>query len=180
MSKTNSLGNSERLITIHKRKLPHWEWQGSTYFLTFSTIPGIILIDNEKDIALSTIRFFANQRYTLYSCVVMETHIHCILQPFKNKDAISSSEIIAPTFSNTSYSLSQITHSIKSYSSHKINAERHRKGKIWLTETYDRILRDENEFLEKLQYILDNPVKAGIVEKPEDYKWLFVEILTDS
>jgi len=24
-----------------------------------------------------------------------------------------------------------------------------------------------------MNYILYNPVKAGLVEKPEDYKWLF-------
>jgi pyocin large subunit-like protein len=47
------------------------------------------------------------------------------------------------------------------------------KQRIWQDENYDRNNRDEEEYAQKTNYIIYNPVKAGFVEKPEDYGWLF-------
>jgi REP element-mobilizing transposase RayT len=71
------------------------------------------------------------------------------------------------------YSLSQITHSIKSYSANRIQKLLNIKGSIWQDENYDRIVRNENEYVEKVNYIVNNPLKAGLVGKPKDYRWLF-------
>ena len=64
---------------------------------------------------------------------------------------------------------------IKSYSSHIIKKKLNIKENIWVDENYDRIVRDDKELSEKLNYIITNPVKAGIVIEPENYKWLFIE-----
>lgn len=53
------------------------------------------------------------------------------------------------------------------------------RGSVWLDESYDRIIRDEVEWLEKLAYIVSNPVKAGLAERPEDYRWLYCEGLRE-
>ena len=71
------------------------------------------------------------------------------------------------------YSLSKIMHSIKSYTAHEINKLRDRKGSVWLHESYDRIMRDYEEFEEKLRYISMNPIKAGIADEAGRYKWLY-------
>jgi putative transposase len=39
-----------------------------------------------------------------------------------------------------------------------------RKGSFWQIEPYDRLVRDENEYFNTLRYIVDNPVKAGLVK----------------
>ena len=36
--------------------------------------------------------------------------------------------------------------------------------KVWLDENYDRIIRDNNEFQEKMNYIINNPAKTNLVE----------------
>jgi putative transposase len=36
---------------------------------------------------------------------------------------------------------------------------------------YDRNVRDEREFVVKLRYLHRNPVKRGLVNAPEDWKW---------
>ena len=51
--------------------------------------------------------------------------------------------------------------------------KRGKTGKLWMDERYDRIVRDEAEFLEKWSYIRNNPVKAGLATNPEDYPWLY-------
>jgi hypothetical protein len=47
------------------------------------------------------------------------------------------------------------------------------KGSLWQDESYDPIVRDEAEFLEKWQYIRNNPLKASLADKPENYTWLY-------
>ena len=46
--------------------------------------------------------------------------------------------------------------------------------RVWLDENYDRIIRDNKEFQEKMNYIINNPVKANLVESANDYKWLYI------
>jgi len=62
---------------------------------------------------------------------------------------------------------------VKRFSIYQINRLRATKGSLWQDERYDRIIRDEAEFLEKWNYIRNNPMKAGLSEYPEDYPWLY-------
>ena len=41
----------------------------------------------------------------------------------------------------------------------------------WQRESYDHWVRDEKEWSRIAAYIENNPVKAGIVAKTEDYLW---------
>jgi hypothetical protein len=40
---------------------------------------------------------------------------------------------------------------------------------LWQDESWDRIIRDAAEFDEKLQYMFDNPIKAGLVTDEAPY-----------
>jgi len=113
------------------------EQPGSVYFITFRAADGFLLSDTAKDIIFDTIKYHADKKYKLHACVVMETHVHCILQPLEES-------------SNYFYSIAQITHSIKSFSANRIQRTLNKKGNVWLDENYDRIIRDDEEFLEKL------------------------------
>jgi hypothetical protein len=44
-------------------------------------------------------------------------------------------------------------------------------GSFWEKRYYDRNVRDAREFIVKLRYLHRNPVKRGLVNKPEDWKW---------
>src|SRR5579862_348860 len=50
-------------------------------------------------------------------------------------------------------------------------AKRLGRGVFWQKRYYDRNVRDEREFVEKLRYLHRNPVKAGLCELPEDWPW---------
>ena len=160
----------------YRRKLPHWELRGSVYFVTFTCVSGLALPDASKDIVLSSLRFHAGTKYRLFACVVMATHAHSLLQPLELPTPPPRGPP-PPSLANSGvcYSLAQITHSIKSYSANRIRKCLGYTGKVWLDESYDRIVRDDKEFGEKFDYIAANPVKAGLVEKPEDYRWLFLD-----
>jgi putative transposase len=147
---------------VSRRNLPHWEFPGSTYFVTFKTSNNIFLDDKAKDIVLAAIKFHAGKKFTLRTCIVMSNHVHLIITPL---------EISKDNF----YSLGQIMHTIKSYSANRIQSDGGLKNNIWLDEKYDRIIRNHDELMEEMSYIINNPVKDGIVKKPEDHKWLYLE-----
>jgi hypothetical protein len=46
---------------------------------------------------------------------------------------------------------------------------------VWQEESFDHVLRSQESFEEKLEYLRQNPVRGGLVNKPEDYNWLWVE-----
>jgi len=45
------------------------------------------------------------------------------------------------------------------------------KGKLWQPRSYDHILRRAESVPEAMKYILDNPVRNGLVARPEDWRW---------
>lgn len=155
----------------YRRNLPHFEVAGSFYFITFRTAAGIFLSDDAKDIVLQTIKFHAGNKYELYACAVMNTHVHVVLQPLRAQAGTPVPQVdISPM-----YSLAQIMHSIKSYSSKRIKPVLDIDESVWLDENYDRIIRNNEEYNETMNYIRYNPVKAGLVDKPEEYRWLYVK-----
>ena len=162
-------------VRTYRRNLPHIEIPGSVYFVTFRTIAALTFSDEEKDVVFESIKFHDGKKYILNACVVMNNHVHLIISPL-----VSGIEMLVPSQAtstkarNAFYSLGQITHSIKSYSANRIQKMEGSKRRIWLDENYDRVIRDEKELLEKLQYILNNPVKAGLVENSKEYKWMYL------
>jgi putative transposase len=57
---------------------------------------------------------------------------------------------------------------MKGFSAREINDARGIKGTLWQDESFDRIVRDYDEYLEKWNYIRLNPVKNGLCQTPED------------
>ena len=54
-----------------------------------------------------------------------------------------------------------------------VSRQLRRKGErqFWQTRYYDFLVSSEKKRLEKLHYIHQNPVKRGLVKRPDDWKW---------
>jgi REP element-mobilizing transposase RayT len=146
-------------LSIKRRNLPHWQFPGSTYFITFRLKSGVINED-ERRIVLNAIKYFHQVRYLVMTAVVMPNHVHIMLKPVAAE-------------SNTDFSLGKILQGIKGFSAREINKTRGTKGSLWQDESFDRIVRDYEEYLEKWNYIRNNPTKNGLCEVPEDYPFLW-------
>ena len=130
------------------------------YFITFN-LKDPSLCDLSRDevapVILEAFAHYANERYYLCDHTVMPDHAHTILQPIVRDGRVEQ--------------LGDMVGDIKGYTAHKINELLGRKGALWLDESYDRIIRDREEYGEKAKYIFENPVKAGLVKRGEDWKW---------
>jgi len=53
----------------------------------------------------------------------------------------------------------------------RFHALRGSKGTFWQHQFWDRFVRHEQEFKQRLQYMHMNPVRRGLVKRPEDWRW---------
>ena len=67
--------------------------------------------------------------------------------------------------------LSRVLESIKVGATKIINRSRREAGLLFQPRFFDRALRTVREYHEKVEYIHFNPVKAGLVDRPEDWPW---------
>ncbi len=143
-----------------KRYLPHWEGPGETYFITFGLLrpPAVDLTDERiGNLVVGALRFFDGKRYLLLDYTVMPDHVHLILKPL--------------VCDGQAETLARITHSLKSWLAHRINDIVGRTGPLWHEETYDRVLRDEEDYREKAAYIFNNSRRKGLVDDPAQWPW---------
>ena len=146
--------NSITTFTITNRHLPHWQLPNSVYFITTRCIKGIDLTPEYRDIVMESIQYLDGKKYALYAAVILSNHFHIIMQPMEKDKGMY-------------YSLAEIMHGIKSFTAHTIGKP------LWQHENFDRIIRDKEELYEKVKYMMKNPVRAGLVEDYNTYKWLF-------
>jgi len=146
----------EEELVIYRRKMPHWRLAGSVYFVTWRlefTQPE--LTTDERSVIMSALRHFDNHRYDLYAAVVMHNHVHTLVEPLEK------------------HRLQDLVHSWKSFTAHKFSKDYGREVPIWQQEYFDRIVRDEEEFFTKVEYIINNPLK--IWADVEGYPWIFIK-----
>ena len=94
------------------------------------------------------VQFFADKRYTLFPWSVMPNHVHITFRPLP------------------SFTLPGILQSWKSYTSHEANKILGRQGDFWHRESYDHLIRDEDDFNRCAAYVLANAVRAGLHDWP--------------
>ena len=96
------------------------------------------------------LNYFVKERYELRAWVVMPNHVHAVVWPMPG------------------YCLSQIEHSWKSYTATQANRILGLAGAFWQKESYDHWIRDDDERARVCDYVVNNPVKAGLCARPQD------------
>lgn len=109
--------------------------------------------DSIAQIVQDTLLFNHQKKYELICWCIMPNHVHTLIAPVEGM------------------SLSEIMYDWKSYTTHAINKALNRKGKLWMMEYFDRYIRDNDHFQKVVNYIHNNPVKAGLVADSADWRW---------
>jgi len=141
---------------MYRRRLPHVRVREGTYFVTWRLHRAQPeLAPAERTLVANALRHFDGERYQLLAFVVMNDHVHVILGP------------------REPHRLEDIVRSWKSYTANRLQrtTDRYGTGRVWQDEYFDRALRDEKEFLEKIQYIVNNPWTRW--PEIQDYPWVW-------
>jgi REP element-mobilizing transposase RayT len=176
-------------MTYYVRNLPHWLPAGRAIFITWrlaGTLPRSLLaklknsnepanrkfasVDMVLDAASCGARWLARsdvaeavqvcilkgaeelKLFDLFSYVIMPNHVHVLLEPK------------AP--------VERITRGIKGRSAYLVNrimGPEHRR--FWQDESFDHWVRTAAEGEKICRYVENNPVKAGLVKAPGDWRW---------
>lgn len=100
------------------------------------------------------IQFHAGRRFDLHAWVVMPNHVHAVLRPWSG------------------WTLSQILKSWKGYTARQANRILKRTGTaFWQVESYDHLVRDDDDLSHCCRYITMNPVSAGLCPQSEGWQW---------
>ncbi|HEV2116478.1 MAG TPA: transposase [Terriglobales bacterium] len=150
---------------FYRRTLPHLQRDYKPHFITFCTQNRWVLPDGARSMVLDCCLHDHDIKFDLHVAVVMPDHAHLILTPLINTEA------------KRVYSLAEIMDAIKGVSSHRINHHLGRHGRIWQEESFDHVPRSSESLDEKIAYILNNPVRKGLVSQPEHYSWLWVKTM---
>jgi REP element-mobilizing transposase RayT len=67
--------------------------------------------------------------------------------------------------------IEQVLHDAKKIMTLRLHARRGTCGPLWQHQYWDRFVRHEKEFNERLEYMHLNPVKKGLVKRPEEWRW---------
>jgi REP element-mobilizing transposase RayT len=173
-------------MSYYERRLPHWHPEHAAVFLTWrlhgslprdavkltESSPGQVFAATDRALAAATTlpfwlkddriaqcvvdAFHFGERqlhlYTLRCWVVMPNHVHMLVEP---KQPVP-----------------KITHSIKTFTARTANEMLGRTGEpFWQDESFDRWVRDRQEFEKIAAYIEYNPVAAGLVKRVEEWRW---------
>jgi len=102
-------------------------------------------------IVQDAILFFDEEKYLLSAWVVMPNHVHLVTTPLPGKP------------------LAGIIQSLKSFTANEANKLLKRTGTFWMPDYFDRYIRNQRHLAAAIDYVEENPVKAGLCNKAENW-----------
>lgn len=121
------------------------------------------------DLVADSLHYRDGKVYRLDAFSIMPNHTHVVFKPLP----LQSETVPA----NESYhSLASIMQSLKGFTAYECNRLLGREGEFWVHESYDHYVRDHDEWMSIIGYVMNNPVKAGFVNRWEDWKWNYCRL----
>ncbi len=161
------------LLASRPQHIPLKEWKTTVWKKTFvvredwlDSRPAVRHLEQPElaEIVAGALTHFAGDRYDLYAWVAMPSHFHLVFRPrdewvrtLADLDKRSPRE--------------RIMHSIKRDSALKCNRALGLFGRFWQDESYDHVVRDDDELARIIEYIEHNPVKAGLCTSRDLWQW---------
>ncbi|HZS47349.1 MAG TPA: hypothetical protein VFC63_19925 [Blastocatellia bacterium] len=142
---------------------------------------GPIWLKDERvaKIVMDALHFFDGKRYRIDAFTVMPNHLHLVIAPLQmiatDNNALTRTEILRNQ--ERYYSLPHIMHSIKSFTSLEGNKLLDRSGEFWQSESYDHAIRNQQEWERVIAYVINNPVKAGLVRHWQEWPYTYVRTM---
>jgi REP element-mobilizing transposase RayT len=153
--------------TLEQSELRKWKLQFARVDTWLDTQPANCILADERlaGIVVNSMFHFAAVRYYLIAFVVMPSHIHWLFQPRPEWVAT------LPTRPRKVTPREKIMYSFSRWTANQCHRVLHQRGRFWQGEPYDHWVRDADEMERIIHYIEANPVKARLVDAPEQWSW---------
>jgi REP element-mobilizing transposase RayT len=126
--------------------------------------------------------------YRLDAYCVMPNHVHTVFAPFltearakelADRASGQASQVAHPFLpadadeNEIKAVLAAIMQSLKGWTARQCNLALARRGQFWQHESFDHVIRNQAEWERVVNYVVNNPVKAGLAERWQDWKWSY-------
>ena len=151
--------------------------QEGLYYLTFQVADWIDIFTRQvyRDIVIESLRYaIENKNLDIFAFVIMSNHMHTIMQSSTGKLSATIRDIKKFTSKRIIETVQSMPESRKEWMLNRFsfNARQHSRNKtyqVWTHENHAIYLYGPEFIRVKMDYLHNNPVRSGIVEKPEDY-----------
>jgi putative transposase len=104
-----------------------------------------------------TLHYWSGKKIENYAFCIMPNHVHWVLRlHVRDEDG-------------NAISLQDILYSVKRFSATQINKSESRNGCLWQAESFETTIRNDKHLYNAIEYTLNNPVSAGLVEDRESW-----------
>jgi len=97
--------------------------------------------------------------WRIYAATIMSNHVHIVLRNTEARNGELQNDLAR----------------YKSFTGRMANKALGRSGSFWARECFDHWCRNEAKVSGAVRYVLDNPVKAGLVEHWSEWPWTRVD-----
>ena len=172
------INETEKINNLSKRKRAILR-NGKQYFRKFDNLldgsqTGPLWLKEEPiaNIIYESIIYRDKKKYDLHCFTIMPNHVHVV---FSIED-VNVGRIADSTARNSvsSYGVTKILQDLKKYTASESNKILKRSGQFWCNESYDHIIRNSVEYRNVINYVINNPVKAGLVDDASNWKWTYI------
>jgi putative transposase len=153
IKKINKNLNEEQVLDLH-----------ANYFRKFDreldkslNEPYRLKKDEIASVVSESLHFNDRKEYELWCFTIMPNHVHVLL-----------------TLLEKSLPLYALLQKHKRFTAWQCNLKLNRNGSFWHKESYDHVIRNNRSFNRIVAYILNNPVKAGLVNRWDEWKWTYL------
>ncbi len=145
-------------------RIPNWlRWEQSTiYFVTFCVTPRKAVLANERAWQVCRNVLAKLDQWTILAAIAMPDHLHLLVAP---ADRDASMSAFAKWFKRWFDDEYRTGSSVDSKT---------RSRWQWQEGCFDRLLRSDESLSAKWNYLRQNPVRAGLVDDPDDWPYRFV------
>ncbi len=161
------------------------------HVMSHTALDGFVIGDAEKDYLLQLVKHFSSVYFTeVLSFCLMGNHFHLVVRMHPG-DSHTEEEIARrfalyyqkdtakrtfplghiPMLRKKWSSLSEFMKEIKQGFSRYYNKRHNRRGFFWSDRFKSVLVEDGDTLINCLAYVDLNPVRAGLVQRPEDYRW---------
>jgi putative transposase len=154
-------------------KLRHYDFDGRARFITFCThrrLPLLLDDDIRLVICEAIDRARSSGQFRLLAYVIMPEHVHLVLHP---GESARMGNVIGEMKHKSAKAILPILKQKRAGVLPQLTVIRNRAPRLafWQRRCYDHNCRSEESLWEKVAYCHNNPVKRGLVEAPEEWKW---------
>lgn len=147
----------ERFVSQEQRRL-FGKWDNTLHTVHYG--PTWLQNSQVANLVVESLHYRDGRVYTLGTFCIMPNHVHVVFTPLRKSDG-------------TYHAIAAIMHSLKRYTARQANLVLGRTGTFWQHESYDHVIRSAAEGQRILTYVLNNPVKAGLVQEWGEWPWSY-------